>query len=204
MAHRKRSAGHGERGMINLGLLAVTSIFTVFVLMLMAGLAVATNSGQNNQNAADAAALAGADAFDAAGLSYFAPGFLNSADLRGKVTVNGSCPALVRSAASDYASKNRSTLSSCRMLEWGQVEVTTLRDVPVDGAGQARATARADWQLNLGSCTIDPSFTPPETGAGFTWMQCGSDRFDLKYAGSRYFLHPWGQIKDVIEPRLTQ
>jgi hypothetical protein len=204
MARSTRPAGHREGGMVNLGLLAVTSIFTVFVLMLMAGLAVATNSGQNNQNAADAAALAAADAFDAAGLSYFAPGFTDSSDLRGKVKVSGGCPGLVRTAAADYASKNGSTLSSCRMLEWGEVEVTTLRNVPVDGAGQARATARADWQLTLDSCTIDPSFTPPETGPGLTWMQCGSDRFDLKYASSRFFLHPWGQIKDAIEPRLTQ
>ncbi|WP_427197723.1 hypothetical protein ACQBAT_00430 [Ornithinimicrobium sp. Y1847] len=181
----------------------MTSIFTIFTLLIITGLAVATNSSQSNQNAADAAALAAADAFDTAGAHYFAPGFSGSAELRGRVLTSGACPSQVRAAAATYASKNGSRLTSCRMLKWGEVSVSVDRDVPVEGAGRGRATARAHWDLTWESCFVDPAFVAPVTGAGFTWMQCGKDRFDLKYAGGRYFLHPWGQVKKAINPRLT-
>lgn len=194
---------HQERGMVNLGLLMIGTIFTGIVLMFSVGLAVATNTSQSNQNAADAAALAAAEAFDAAGLHYFAPGFSSGHELRGKVLVGGACPGPVRAAASSFASRNGSTLSSCRMLRWGEVEVSVTRNVPVDGADPDRKTARAHWDLTWDSCVVDPLFVAPITGSGFTWMQCGTDRFDLKYAGGRYFLHPWGQVKQAINPRLT-
>lgn len=193
-----------ETGHVNIGLIFISMIFTISVLLGIAGLAVATTSAQGNQNAADAAALAGAEAFEKAGLSYFAPGFSGSHDLHDMVTVSGSCPAQVRAAAASYASKNDATLASCRMLEWGEVRVTTRADVPVDGARDSLKEATADWDINLRSCTVDPSFVAPATGSAMTWMQCGSDTFDLKYAAGRYFLHPWGQVKSAITPKLTQ
>ncbi|GGK80519.1 hypothetical protein [Ornithinimicrobium pekingense] len=196
--------GQQESGHVNLGLIFVSMIFTISVVLGIAGLAVATTSAQGNQNAADAAALAGAEAYDAAGLLYFAPGFSDAGELRGMVRTSGGCPGPVRAAAADYAGKNDATLESCRMLEWGEVEVTTRADVPLDGAADSRKAARAHWDLDLASCTIDPAFVAPATGAGYTWMQCGADRFDLKFAAERFFLHPWGQVKDAIEPKLTQ
>lgn len=195
---------HQESGHVNLGLIFVSMIFTISVVLGIAGLAVATTSAQGNQNAADAAALAGADAFEKAGLTYFAPGFSGAGELRGMVRVSGTCPSQVHAAAASYASKNGATLASCRMLEWGEVEVSTRADVPLDGAADSHKAARAHWDIDLTSCVVDPAFVAPLTGSAFTWMQCGSDRFDLKYAAGRFFLHPWGQVKLAIQPKLTQ
>lgn len=89
------------------------------------------------------------------------------------------------------------------MLEFGELEVTTRSDVPLDGAQDSLKSARANWQIDLTNCIVDPTFTAPITGAGVTWMQCGPHRFDLKYAAGRYFLHPWGQVKKQMEPHLT-
>lgn len=162
-------------------------------------LAVASNAAQENQNAADAAADAGAGAFETAGLSYFAPGFSTADGLRGKVDVTGACPALVRAAAASFASRNGATLASCRMLEWGEVEVSTRMDVPVEDAQDGMAKARASWSMDWTSCYVDPAFVAPATGSASTWMQCGDERFDLQHAAGRFFLHPWGQVKQAIE-----
>ncbi|MGD8148807.1 hypothetical protein [Ornithinimicrobium sp. Y1694] len=191
-----------EEGMIHLGLLLICSLFVTFVLVGIAGLAIATTSSQSNQNAADAAAIAGAEAFEQAGAHYFAPGFSGSGELRGKVMVSGACPAQVRAAAAHYASRNGSQLAGCRMVKWGELQVTLTRDTPLKGNEKARSTARASWDLTWDRCNVDPSFVAPITGSAVTWMQCGSDRFVLKYAGGRYFLHPWGQVKQAITPRL--
>lgn len=195
-----------ESGHINLGLIFISMIFTISVVLGIAGLAVATNSAQGNQNAADAAALAGAEAFDPAGALYFATGFSTEAELRTMVRRTGGCPALVRTAAATYASKNDASLESCRMLRWGDVEVTTRANVPLDGARDSRRSARATWDLDLSDCEIDPAFIPPVTGVTYTFMRCDGHRIGLLYvvASARYFVQPWMQINPLIEPQLTQ
>lgn len=190
--------GGREAGLVNMSLLAMAVISTIFVLTAVLYVAVGSSAAQSNQNAADAAALAGAGAFERAGQTYFAPGFSSSSELRGMVRVSGACPAQVRAAASDYARRNGASLTSCRMREWGDVEVSTRMDVPVDGTSDARTRARANWSLDWSSCFVDPSFVAPLTGVGYTWMECSGDRFDLMYASGRYFLHPWGQVKQAI------
>ena len=189
----------GEAGLINLGLLGAATLATIFVLLGVFSLGIASSSAQSNQNAADAAALAGAEAFDPAGRIYFAGGFSTTAELRAMVEVSGPCPAQVWSSASSYASKNGARLESCFMREWGEVRVTTRMDVPIDGAQDGKATAEADWSLNLKNCYIDPSFSAQAvTGVAWTWMQCDDERFDLKYLSGRFWLHPWGQVKQAI------
>lgn len=190
-----------EDGLVNMSMLAMAVIGTLFVVTSILYVAVGSSAAQSNQNAADAAALAGAAAFETAGAAYFAPGFSGSADLRSKVNVTGGCPTVVRAAASSYATKNGATLTSCRMYEWGEVEVSTRMDVPVEGTNDARTRARANWSLDWKSCFVEPSFVAPVTGVAPTWMECAGDRFDLLYVSSlnRYFLQPWGQVKDAIE-----
>ncbi len=193
-----RAAGR-EDGLVNMSLLAMAVIGTIFVVTGILYIAVGSSAAQSNQNAADAAALAGAAAFETAGATYFAPGFKDTAELRDKVEVTGGCPSQVRAAASTYASKNGATLTSCRMYEWGEVEVSTRMNVPVEGTQDARTRARASWSLDWTSCFVDPSFVAPLVGAGSTWMECAGDRFELRYAADRFFLHPWGQVKDAID-----
>lgn len=196
--HSRAPRQDAEAGLLNIGFAAVMGVCTLALLVGFLWMAVASSAAQANQNAADAAALAGAEAFEAAGKIRFAPGFSSDHELRHIVSLPGGCPARVRSAAAEYASKNGASLETCRMNHWGEVEVTTRMEVPIDGAEDGRAGATANWSLDWASCQIDPTWVAPVTGAGFTWMQCGDARFDLKYAGNRYFLHPWGQVKTAI------
>lgn len=200
-----RTAGGGsdqhtaERGLVNLGVALVCGIFTLVVLVGLVSLSIASTSAQGNQNAADAAALAGAGAFEAAGESYFAPGFRGSEELSDMVRTSGPCPSQVRQAAATYANRNGGSLESCRIRFWGEVEVTTRMPVPLDGAADGRARAAANWSLDWRNCRFDPTFETPEGGSADTWMDCDGTRFDLRYAGDRFFLHPWGQVKKEIE-----
>jgi hypothetical protein len=72
-------------------------------------------------------------------------------------------------------------------------------DVPVEDAQDGMAKARASWSMDWTSCYVDPAFVAPATGSASTWMQCGDERFDLQHAAGRFFLHPWGQVKQAIE-----
>lgn len=199
---RERAREGREAGLLNIGVAAVAAFATLSLLIAFLWLAVASSSAQANQNAADAAALAGAQAFDPAGATYFAPGFQGTQDLRDMVRVSGPCPSQVRAAAESYASKNGATLSRCQMRHWGELEVTTRMEVPIDGADRGTAVARANWSLDWRSCFVDPSFVAPATGSGVTWMECSGKRFVLMYAGERYFLHPWGQVQQEIEQKI--
>lgn len=192
-----------------MALLMVSIVFTLFAVIGITHLAVATTSAQDNQNAADAAALAGAKAFDEAGQIRFASGFTSANNLRAQAESAGACPALVNTAVSTYANKNGSTRESCQMLKWGDLRVTTRRDVPVDGADDGRRASRANWQVRLDNCVIDPSFEPPEDedeDYAWTYMDCGPNRFNLKYttATGRYTFSNWSQVSQAVEARLTR
>lgn len=230
---RARAAGwgrrHGERGAVNMAMLMVAMVMTMGGVVLFAVMSMAAGSVQRHQSAADAAALAGADAFGDYGASYFAAGWADPDDLPGLVGASGPCPGVVRNAASKYATLNKTTLTACQMTGFGEVKVRVRGDVA--GSDDTHdAVAAASWGFPLDECSIDPGWDPepppteepepPEDGEeppaepeepegpspedpAPTWMQCGPYKVHLMYDGAVYKVVPWGQVKDHIEPRLT-
>ncbi len=210
-----------------MALLMFAAVMTAAGVVLFAVMSVASGSVQRHQTAADAAALAGAGAFESYGASVLAAGFTDpETDLPWLLRGSGPCPAVVRTEASKYATLNDARLIGCRMTSFGEVEVRVRGQVPVGDGRTHDALASASWGLSLDECRLDPEFDPeppeatteppeddeepPEEPEGPTpedpaptWMQCGPFKIHLKYDGRVYKVVPWGQVKDHIEPRLT-
>lgn len=196
-----------ERGAVNIALLIFAMLMTAVGVVLFAVISMAAGSVQRHQSAADAAALAGAGAFEKYGATYFAPGWAKiDIDLPLKVNQSGPCPAVVRQEASTYAQRNDTTLTSCRMDRFGEVSVRVRGEVPTKGRKTHDAVASAAWGLPLQECEADPLFDPSVVAPGTptpTWMECGRFKIHLMYDGLVYKMVPWGQVKNHIEPRLT-
>lgn len=113
------------------------------------------------QNAADAAALAGAGYIldDLPGQLLGAP-FADPSSLQGDIGEAG-CVQLGRASADDLAAENDATLTDyCWSASRSEVSVSVRLNYAVKGE-PATASAVAAPGLSLSDCTIDPNFVPP-------------------------------------------
>lgn len=158
--------GSRERGQVTTAIvLSVTVGLVAVALFGLVALARGADERTKSQSAADAAALAGADA-----LNDLLPGlFAQIGSKHGWRDVFG-C-GLGRGAAADFASRNDATLTDyCFDVGDDEVRVRVRMNDPVtDDVGPATAKATARTGLDLGHCDWDdeepptPSTTSPST-----------------------------------------
>ncbi|MGY4719242.1 hypothetical protein [Naumannella huperziae] len=187
-------------------LLALGSLALVVAVILTTLTAVAAREGNRAQHAADAAALAGAEAAltDIPGL--LGAGFARPGDLLDQLGLSG-CAQLGRADAQRLATENGASITSyCYNPYRDRVEVSVVANDSADGP-PARSRAVAETGLDLDSCAIDPSFerptptpTPPPPSVPpsapptpdppppplRTTMKCGPVEFALRFAEGRF------------------
>ncbi|WP_114559445.1 hypothetical protein [Desertihabitans aurantiacus] len=155
-ARRRRERGSGPVSAILLmGFIALVAAVGLVMWMTVAG-----QRTSHTQYAADAAALAGADAALDELPDLLGDTFDTVADLDD--AFSSGCSQFGSSDAADLAAANGAELTDyCYDLADGTVSVTVRAQQPVRGQ-QVLARAEAETGLDLDGCLLDPDFTVPE------------------------------------------
>lgn len=188
--------------------------------------AAAGDEGSAAQHAADAAALAGAQAVLDDLPDSLLPGFTLPAEIP-ELMGGGTCLQTGRAEASDLAVANTARLTRyCYNVYRDQVSVTVeLTDDPVSGT-PARADAEAASTFEAASCELDPGFSsptpsptptkkpdpdkdppppPPPPRPLSTWVDCGFGRLPVVLSpfDERFHFVNLATIAEGLKPRLT-
>ena len=208
------------------GQAAMWLVLTMAILFLALGvtaysrLVSATDEVSGLQTAADAAALAGAQA-----IARDAPQAIKDA-----VRDGGGIPCgLGRGEAASFAARNGATVTSyCYYPVQDRIEVTVRSQAVLESGRREDASAVAELDLRLGPCVLpdapeppEPEPTPTPTPSSTSTAtptptptptpddvvkkgRCGDVEFDVTFPGSG---GPpsfgWGQLKIEADPRLT-
>lgn len=210
-----------ERGLVVTAVVLMAIVgFTAVAVAVVAPLGQATDEASQAENAADAAALAGATGVRKALLAALPGWRFDDLDDLGR---SAGC-TVGRPGAADFAARNAARLTSyCYEARSGRVEVEVeMVATGVEGA-PARAEAAASLGLDLSSCSRrdDPVVTtttvavvPPPTSTGpaapsptypaGTELRCGANvlRFAVEPDG-RLRLVPPGRLAALLVPRLV-
>ncbi|GGL39645.1 hypothetical protein H9L10_13435 [Phycicoccus endophyticus] len=158
-----RGARRDERGQVAMWLVVVVAFALVGLgTTAYARLAKATDEVSRIQTAADAAALAGAQA-----IVRDAPNAIREAVLSGSGVPCG----LGREAAQDFAARNDATLTRyCYYPESDRVEVTTRSNAVTESGSREERSAVAELGITLGPCVLpeappEPSWSPPPSSS---------------------------------------
>lgn len=219
---KRRKHVRGESGQV-----ATAIVLVVVVGMIAVGLfgvfAVSRGADERakSQSAADAAALAGADA-----LTDVIPGIFDLFNSKGDLGSAFRC-GLGRSAADDFASRNDAYVTSyCYDAHDDEVRVSVRMNDPVtDDVGPATAKAVASTGLDLGNCSWrddeppspspspsssttptpspSPPTTPPPPPDTGTTLTCGGLRAVFEVDGETGRLRLVDLDLDPLKPRLT-
>lgn len=215
----------------------VTALLVLAVLALLLGAgfvalgSVAAAEGSQAQQAADAAALGGAQGIVDDLPTTLAPGFGTAADVAALVG-GGRCAQQGRVGAARLAAANGAQLTSyCWDVARDEVSVEVVaQETGVDGP-PARAGAEAATTFEADDCALDPAFqvsTPPPVPSPsappedddddaeppappqprFTVLTCGVEELDVRLdpVDLRFRFAVPGQLvalADSLEPRLT-
>lgn len=145
----------------------VTVILIMGFLALLGGVALmgiegsAAGQASKAQDAADAAALAGAGYISDHQTDQVLQAPFDPSTLAGD-TGDAGCSWWGQSSAADLATENDATLSDyCWSADRADVTVTVKLNQSINGQ-QAQAQAVAAPGFSLSDCTIDPDFVPPK------------------------------------------
>lgn len=225
----RRGPGGGDDGQVVTALvvLAFAMILAVVVVGL-APLGQATDESSQAANAADAAALAGAN--EVRDLLLADVGQLRFEDLDVFLRGSTGCSATGRAAAEDYAQRNGAAVTSyCYRPIRDRIEVEVrMRATGLPSGGPARGDAVAALGMNFAGCTrhddpvpttttttattlvdaapILPPLPPlPELPLGTT-LRCGPLRlrFDVVPVTGELQLVPPERLAQVLTPRLIE
>lgn len=153
---------NAERGAGPITAILIMGFVALLVAAALVGFGGVARAEQSQaQNAADAAALAGAGFVleDLPNQLLKAP-FSDPGGLQGDIGQPG-CVQLGRASAEDLAAENSAVLTSyCWSASRTEVSVSVRLDHAAKGQ-PATAQAVADPGISLSDCRIDPSFVPP-------------------------------------------
>ena len=210
----RRSSPSGDAGQAMLPLLVVVSLSLLAVIFwLLVPWGAATTEKAQAQTAADAAALAAADAQRKGWVRDTMPPGLDVATGIGRA--QGLALGRGCGEASTYAGRNGATVVDCRVVRHRgdtAVRVTVrLDDTSDPRTGRAEATAVASIDIDIDRCIWRPG--PPPTPLEYELvLTCGD------YEAGYVFPNPpapavatrysngigWGLLHDRLEPRLVE
>ena len=213
-AHEAREQGQAARWLV----LTVAFLLVALGVTAYSRLVSATDEVSGLQTAADAAALAGAQA-----IARDAPQAIKDA-----VRDGGGIPCgLGRGEAQSFAARNGATVTSyCYYPVQDRIEVTVRSQAVLESGRREDASAVAELGLRLGPCVLpdapeppEPEPTPTPTPSSTSTPtptptptpddvvkkgRCGDVEFDVTFpGGGGPPSFGWGQLKVEADPRLT-
>ncbi len=213
-AHEAREQGQAAMWLV----LTVAFLLVALGVTAYSRLVSATDEVSGLQTAADAAALAGAQA-----IARDAPQAIKDA-----VRDGGGIPCgLGRGEAQSFAARNGATVTSyCYYPVQDRIEVTVRSQAVLESGRREDASAVAELGLRLGPCVLpdapeppEPEPTPTPTPSSTSTPtptptptpddvvkkgRCGDVEFDVTFpGGGGPPSFGWGQLKVEADPRLT-
>ena len=213
-AHEAREQGQAAMWLV----LTVAFLLVALGVTAYSRLVSATDEVSGLQTAADAAALAGAQA-----IARDAPQAIKDAVRDG----GGSPCGLGRGEAQSFAARNGATVTSyCYYPVQDRIEVTVRSQSVLESGRREDASAVAELGLRLGPCVLpdapeppEPEPTPTPTPSSTSTPtptptptpddvvkkgRCGDVEFDVTFpGGGGPPSFGWGQLKVEADPRLT-
>lgn len=215
----RRADGPNESGQAAMWLvLTMAILFLALGVTAYSRLVSATDEVSGLQTAADAAALAGAQA-----IARDAPQAIKDA-----VRDGGGIPCgLGRGEAQNFAARNGATVTSyCYYPVQDRIEVTVRSQAVLESGRRETRSAVAELDLRLGPCVLPDAPEPPEPEPTPTPTpsssatptptptptpddvvkkgRCGEVEFDVTFpGGGGPPSFGWGQLKIEADPRLT-